>query len=100
MRIPIPKMLVRLRKEAVDNTGASPVKGGGAQRSFAEAATWKGWEKVHASPALYRLATRTATAMGGLPALGPLKTWSSVRETPKPAKKTLHQRLAERGNSR
>jgi L-lactate dehydrogenase complex protein LldF len=100
VRIPIPKMLVRLRKEAVDNTGASPVKGGGAQRSFAEAATWKGWEKVHASPALYRLATRTATAMGGLPALGPLKTWSSVRETPKPAKKTLHQQLAERGNSR
>jgi L-lactate dehydrogenase complex protein LldF len=55
---------------------------------------------VHASPALYRLATRTATAMGGLPALGPLKTWASVREVPKPAAKTLHQRLEERGNSR
>jgi L-lactate dehydrogenase complex protein LldF len=100
VRIPIPKMLVRLRKEAVDNTGMSPVKGGGTQRSFAEAATWKGWEKVHASPVLYRMAMRTATAMGGLPALGPLKTWSSVRETPKPARKTLHQQLAERGNSR
>jgi L-lactate dehydrogenase complex protein LldF len=100
VRIPIPKMLVRLRKEAVDNTGASPVKGGGAQRSFSEAATWKGWEKVHASPTLYRLAMRTASAMGRLPALGPLKTWASVREVPKPADKTLHQQLEERGNSR
>ena len=41
-----------------------------------------------------------STRLGGLPALGPLKTWASVREVPKPAAKTLHQRLAERGNSR
>ena len=27
-------------------------------------------------------------------------TWASVREVPKPAEKTLHQQLEERGNSR
>jgi hypothetical protein len=55
---------------------------------------------VHASPALYRLALRAASTLGRLPALGPLKTWARVREMPKPARRTLHQRLAERGNSR
>ena len=100
VRIPIPKMLVRMRHEAVTPDPSSPVKGSGALRSAGEAATWKAWARIHAVPGLYTLATRTASAFRKLPVVGPLKAWSSVRTPPRTAGKTLHQRLAERGRAK
>jgi L-lactate dehydrogenase complex protein LldF len=99
VRIPIPKMLVRMRREAVNRDPTSPFADSGAQRGGGEAATWKAWSRIHATPGLYSLVTRTAGAMKRLPVIGPLKAWSSVRTPPRTAGKTLHQRLAERGNA-
>jgi L-lactate dehydrogenase complex protein LldF len=96
VRIPIPKMLVRMRREAVNRDPASAFRDSGAQRRLGEAAIWKAWARIHATPGLYSLVTRTATAFKKLPVLGPLKAWSSVRTPPRTAGKTLHQRLAAR----
>jgi L-lactate dehydrogenase complex protein LldF len=99
VRIPIPKMLVRMRREAVNRDPASPFRDSGAQRRRGEAAIWKAWARIHATPGLYSLVTRTATAFKKLPVLGPLKAWSSVRTPPRTAGRTLHQRLAGRERS-
>jgi len=100
VRIPIPKMLVRLRREAVTRDAASPIKDAGAQRSTSEALIWKAWARIHAVPGLYALVTRTASAFKKLPVLGPLKAWSSVRMPPRVAGRTLHQRMAARGSTK
>jgi L-lactate dehydrogenase complex protein LldF len=99
VRIPIPKMLVRMRREAVNHDPASAFRDSGAQRRPGEAAVWKAWARIHATPGLYSLVTRTATAFKKLPVLGPLKAWSSVRTPPRTAGRTLHQRLAGRERS-
>ncbi|MDX1594686.1 MAG: LutB/LldF family L-lactate oxidation iron-sulfur protein, partial [Gammaproteobacteria bacterium] len=100
VRIPIPKMLVRMRREAVNADPNSKFVATGAQRRAGEATVWKAWARIHATPGLYGLVTRTAGALKRLPVLGPLKTWSSVRTPPRAAGKTLHQRLAARGENR
>jgi L-lactate dehydrogenase complex protein LldF len=84
--IPIPKLLLRLRKENV--------KPGQSGRKRLEAMIWRVWAWIHASPALYRLATKMRWLMPKK--LGP---WTSMRTAPRPAKKTLHQLAAKHGGN-
>ena len=96
--IPIPELLVRLRREAVEGrAGDSPVLGTGRARSGLEAALWAGWRATHRSAALYRLTGFAATRLRRfLPSWLPiLSTWTSVRAAPRPASRTLHE-LARR----
>ncbi|SJN55237.1 Lactate utilization protein B [Vibrio ruber DSM 16370] len=99
VRIPIPDMLLRLRREAkhAPKPGLEAMRGQKsaykpteklAMRSFAYSAT---------HPTIYRIGTRLAGQMRHLiPAkLGP---WTQCRSAPKPAAKTLHQLMKERAN--
>ena len=95
--IPIPELLVRLRREAVETKSASSVLGGGRARNAFEAALWSGWKATHRSAALYRLSGFAATRLRRLlPSWLPvLSAWTSVRAAPRPAPRTLHE-LARR----
>lgn len=97
VKIPIPKLLQRLRQEAVEGDSLRPsrVAGHGVKRNWLENLAWTGWTRMHASPGLYRFAGRM---MGRLRGLMPSKlgAWTDYRSAPKPAAKTLHQLMQER----
>ncbi len=96
VRIPIPKLLNRLRfeKNRTDETGS--VKGAGSGREWKEATLWKLWQILHATPPLYRIGVKIITRLRGLmpTQLGP---WTSVRKAPRIAKKSLHELAQEEG---
>ena len=95
VKIPIAKMLVRLRDENSGNCphGEHPLKGQGAKKSTIEDLSWSGWKAMNTSPATYKLATKAMSKMGNLmPSSMPmLSEWTSVRTKPKFASKTLHE---------
>jgi len=84
--------LLRLRREGVDGDS---VRGAGSRRYRSEAAIWKLWAWWNDHPRLYRLGLRLITTFGFLTPkrLGP---WTSVREAPRPAARSLHQMVTTR----
>ncbi len=99
VEIPITELLLRLRREAVRADPSSGVLGAGEGESRLESLVWAVWRAVHAYPALYRLMGFAATRLrrflpGRLPVLS---AWTSVRSTPRPAAKTLHELAREHG---
>ena len=97
VKIPIPDLLVRLRRESVNGDKLHPakVRGHGAKRGWIEAMLWKGWALMHASARVYRFGTGVASKLRILqPASA--GAWTHCRTAPKLAAKTLHQRMHER----
>jgi len=94
VKIPIAKMLVRLRDEASGNCphGEHPLKGNGVKESKIESAGWAGWKAMNANPTTYKVATKTMSKLGNMmpSSLPMLSEWTSVRSKPKFASKTLH----------
>lgn len=97
VKIPIPRLLQRLRKEAVDGDSQRPsvVSGHGVKRRKLELLAWKGWALMHSRPGLYRFSTRWMARLRGL-VPQKLGGWTDYRTAPKLAEKTLQQRLRER----
>lgn len=96
--IPIPELIRRLRDESYDTEGT--VAGHGYKANPFEKAIWKGWELANRHPGLNALGTKMAGVFGPvLPKVGPLKAWTSVRNRPKFAKKSLHEMAKEEGVS-
>ncbi len=95
VRIPIPRLLNRLRFEGVSKKKGK-VPGHGSRRKPVEAAAWAAWSRLHASPRLYRMAITGATRLRRLTPdhLGP---WTRVRTAPKPAARSLHQIARDEG---
>jgi L-lactate dehydrogenase complex protein LldF len=95
VRIPLPKLLNRLRYEAVRKSPGD-VPGGGALRKGREAWAWRLWQQIHSRPPLYRLAIRAATRLRRLTPshLGP---WTRSRKAPHPAARSLHELARQRG---
>ncbi len=88
VKIPIPDLLVRLRKESVGE-GRGNVPGAGIKRTRKEVAAWKGFQWLATHPGAWRSGTAVA---GKLRALTPAKlgAWTDYRTAPKPAGTTLH----------
>ncbi len=100
VRIPIPDLIRRLRNECIDEDHSGTVAGAGHKRTLAETMIWKGWELANRSPAINRVGTRLASAMGDhLPKVGPLKQWTRVRNAPVVARRSLHDRLRKKGGN-
>lgn len=99
VKIPLPKIMRRLRNDSYGETTPSPaVKGQGYKKNMAETLAWKGWAAMSTHPSLNAVSTKMLGVMNGkLPKVGPLKQWTSVRTAPKFAKKSLHQLAKERG---
>ena len=101
VEIPIPEILVRLRREATHSDPGSSVAGKGTGRLASEDWTWRLWAAVLKRPTLYRLATWFATRLGGtLPAGAPLlRDWTRTRTKPVPARRSLSERMRAEGGS-
>ena len=101
VEIPIPEILVRLRREATHDDLASTVAGKGTGRTATEDWAWRLWAGVLKRPALYRVATWFATRFGkALPASAPLiRNWTQSRTKPVPARRSLSERLRAEGVS-
>jgi L-lactate dehydrogenase complex protein LldF len=99
VEIPIPDILLRLRREATHGEPTSTVKGQGTGRTLTEDLAWRGWAMVVNHPRVYRLATWFATRFGwALPAQAPLiKAWTQFRAKPVPARRSLSERIRTEG---
>ena len=91
--IPLPRLLVRLRRESSHRLPGTTVAGAGAGRSRLEALAWAAWGWVLSHPAAYRLGTWLATRCWRLvpasaPPLGP---WTRFRTKPRAAARTLQE---------
>ncbi len=97
VKIPIPDLLVRLRRESVDGDRLHPsqVRGHGSKKKPLERLAWKGWRWMHERPGAYRAGTSLAARLHRLQP-GRLGAWTHTRTAPKLAGKTLHQMLKER----
>jgi L-lactate dehydrogenase complex protein LldF len=100
--IPLPSLLVRMRREGshVGPAGAAgPVLGAGGARSRLEGLLWSGWAWVLGHPAHYRVAAWFATRFGRwVPAAAPvLRDWARSRALPRPAGRSLQERIRARG---
>jgi L-lactate dehydrogenase complex protein LldF len=97
VKIPIPDLLVRLRRESVDGDHLHPpqVQGHGSKKKPLESLAWKGWRWLNERPGAYRAGTGLAARLHRLqPAR--MGAWTRTRTAPKLASKTLHQMLKER----
>jgi L-lactate dehydrogenase complex protein LldF len=97
VRIPLPRLINRLRFEAVRRDGGvRAVVGRGVSRKPLEALVWRVWAWVHENPVRYRLATGLAARLRFLQprSLGP---WTRTRTAPRLAPKGLHRLAWDEG---
>jgi L-lactate dehydrogenase complex protein LldF len=99
VEIPITELLLRLRKEATHREPASTVLQAGEGRRRVEDIAWILWKITHRHPHLYRLVGFAATRLRRwIPSRLPvLSAWTSVRATPRPARRTLHELARKAG---
>lgn len=100
VKIPIPKILLRLRKESVKAKGEPlVVKGQGCNRKPLEAGIWKLWSRLNTSPVIYAIAMWLASRGRWLT---PAKAgaWTRVRTLPKPARRPLRELVKQREQRR
>ncbi|TGG93623.1 iron-sulfur cluster-binding protein [Natronospirillum operosum] len=100
VRIPIPELLVRLRREAVDGDSSRPsvVRGHGVKRHWTEVGVWRAWAWLNSHPRCYRAALRLVMALRFLSPRR-LGGWTRYRKAPRPAARSLHQHLLQRNRS-
>jgi L-lactate dehydrogenase complex protein LldF len=96
VRIPIPKLLNRLRWESVRKDGGGETKGQGKRRKTSQALAWKSWSSLASHASLYRVAVKSATRFRRLlpQQIGP---WTRVRTAPKIAERSLREMAQEEG---
>ena len=99
VKIPLPKLINRLRAEAVNKRRTTtPLTGRGSLRKPSEATIWKLWQQLNSHPRLYRLFTLAATRLRGLTP-GKLGAWTRYRSAPKPGSRSLHELARQEGFS-
>jgi L-lactate dehydrogenase complex protein LldF len=90
VRIPIPRLLNRLRHLSVSPPSGTQTPGEGSRRRATEAGLWALWSGVCSRPRIYRALTRLVTLFRRWQPnrLGP---WTRTREAPRPAAQDLHR---------
>lgn len=95
VKIPLPKLINRLRAEAVSgHRTATPLIGRGSLRKPGEATLWKLWRQLYSHPRLYRIFSFAATRLRRLTPRR-LGGWTRYRNPPVPAPQSLRE-LARR----
>lgn len=97
VRIPIPEMLQRLRREAKNDPkpNTAPIQGQKSAASRSEHIAMQGFAYAASHPSLYHFGTGMATKLRSfMPSkIGP---WTQCRTAPKLAKQSLHHIMAQR----
>ncbi len=90
VRIPLPRLLRRLRAEGIRGRKGSRVIGRDSRRKPMHQLIWALWSRVNACPVLYRGLTGLASRLRWLvpTSLGP---WSRTRAAPVIAPRSLHE---------
>ena len=97
VKIPLPKLINRLRAEAVnEQRTTTPLLGRGSLRKPGEATIWKLWQQLYAHPRLYRLFTLAATRLRWLTPRK-LGGWTRYRSAPRPAPRSLRELAIREG---
>lgn len=98
VRIPLPKLINRLRAEAVNGwrEDDTPLAGKGSLRKPAEAGIWRQWALLNSHPRLYRLFTWTASRLRWL-SPRQLGGWTRYRTAPSPARRSLRELVRKEG---
>ena len=95
VKIPLPKLINRLRAESVQaHHSTTPLAGRGSLRKPGEAVVWRLWQQLNSHPRLYRLFTLAATRLRWLTP-SRLGGWTRYRNAPRPAARSLRE-LARR----
>ncbi len=96
VRIPIPRLLNRLRAEGAASQSPSTIVGRGSRRKAIQARIWRIWSWIHANPGRYRWMSGSIGRLRGLTPkhLGP---WTKTREMPSLADKSLHRLAKQEG---
>ncbi len=89
VKIPLPRLLLDLRREAVESGAGAPVGEGFGFRQ------WAWWT---ATPRRYAWAARFARWLFPLAArVGPFRCWARTRELPRPARRSFREQWREEG---
>jgi L-lactate dehydrogenase complex protein LldF len=98
VKIPIPALIRRLRNENYASEPDGSVPGYGYKKNPMESFSWKAWQLMNTCPAFFKISSKLMGLMGNrLPNMGPLKSWTSFRATPRLAPKSLHTLAREEG---
>ena len=97
VKIPIPELLMRLRREATHEAAPDrpPLAGQGAGRKALVSLAFRAWRTIHANPALYRLYAWGASRFRFLTPKAQFG-WTASRTPLVPAARSLRERLKER----
>ena len=95
VKIPIPDILIQLRRQSQGTAGGIQLPAAGSGRNFLQPLAFKLWAWLYSSPLIYRSFAFFATA---LRALAPPKqgAWTRSRTPLKPARHSLHERMRRR----
>jgi L-lactate dehydrogenase complex protein LldF len=97
VRIPLPKLINRLRAESVNaKRSLAHINGKGSMRKITESQAWALWRLVYANPRSYRSFRWLATRLRGLTP-SRLGAWTRYRSAPKPAARSLQELAKEEG---
>ena len=98
VRIPIPRLLNRLRAEGVQGGAASRVRGRGSRRNRKHAMIWRLWTWLYANPGRYRFMSGVLSQVR-LVICRISTPWTWSRAAPQLAPKSLHRLAQEEGFS-
>jgi L-lactate dehydrogenase complex protein LldF len=95
VKIPIPDLLIQLRRQSQGKAGGPQMAGAGSGRRMLQDLAFRLWAWLYSTPALYRLFAGLA---GRLRFLAPRRqgAWTLSRVPLRPAGRSLHEQLARR----
>jgi len=101
VHIPLPKLINRLRFEAIegkydDTNLKSRLQGQGSLRKSKESMLWNIWQWLYSKPKIYTAFLKIITRLRFLTPRW-LGVWTKYRKAPKPASRSLHEMAAKEG---
>jgi len=97
VKIPLPKLINRLRAESVDAfQSTTGIRGQGSLRKNSESLSWKLWKWLYGNPRKYRVFRWLATRFRMLTP-SRLGAWTRYRTAPRPAARSLQEMARDEG---
>lgn len=99
VKIPLPDLILRLRREAVRPTEGVSIRGAGSHASWFMDAIWGGWKIVFAHPKLMHFSNFFLRLFGNLVPkwVPPLNRWTIVRTKPVIAPQSVRKLAKKKG---
>jgi L-lactate dehydrogenase complex protein LldF len=97
VQIPLPKLINKLRSEAVEGNNTSElIEGARSKRKPLESFAWKIWKQVYSNPFIYSIFSKIATRLNFI-SPKKLGQWGKYRITPRPSKQSLKELANQAG---